>query len=170
MRDFDERTKKVTLTQDDIQEQIRKSLIKGDLFQLKNCNTLIIGLGGTGCTWARETKNLLKSRFDHKELDKHVKYLLFDSDENTLAPLYTGEPEHGNTPRKNAEFQKDAEAFLLSKQEFSDYAKKFPSEIKPWANEEINYRELIDGAGQKRMGGRFYFYANSSIIEQQISK
>jgi hypothetical protein len=157
MKDYDEREKKVTLTPEKIQEQIRKNLIENDLFRLKDCNSLVIGLGGTGCIWAAETRKLLNSRFDLDALDKRVKFLLFDTNSQDLD--------------KMKGLFKDAERQALSSVEFEDYAKNFPPQIEPWVNQTFKktYRELIHAAGQRRMGGRFYFYANSEIIKKKIN-
>jgi hypothetical protein len=161
MKDYNENEKKVTLTPEKIQEQIRKNLIANDLFRLKDCNSLVIGLGGTGCVWAAETRKLLNSRFDLDTLDGRVKYLLFDTNSQDLDKM---KKEKGGLFR-------DAEIQGLSSVAFTDYDKNFPPEIEQWVNQEFKqtYKELIRAAGQRRMGGRFYFYANSEIIKQKIN-
>jgi hypothetical protein len=159
MKDYDEREKKVTLTPEKIQEQIRKNLIENDLFNLKDCNSLVIGLGGTGCDWAAETRKLLNSRFDLAALGERVKFLFFDTNSQYLDDM-----------KKKGNFN-DAETQALSSVEFEGYATNFPSQIEPWVRQEFKqtYKELTKAAGQRRMGGRFYFYANSEIIKGKIN-
>lgn len=147
----------MALTKAEFNERLYRELLKNDLFELLDTQTLIIGLGGTGLRWAANTRKLLTGgRYKLDEINRRVQYLFIDSDPDTFG-LY----DENTIPK--------SDKHLLSNISLQEYLRKIPEEVSPWFNREVPVTEVTDGAGQIRMAGRCLFFENIPDIRRLIS-
>ena len=91
-----------------------------------------------------------------KDIENRVAYLLIDSDSKGF--------------EKYPCIEKD-ERCVLDDTALKNYtAGRYPPEITHWINRDVPAHELINGAGQIRMGGRCYFFENEPVIRSMISQ
>jgi hypothetical protein len=145
------------MTEKQIWERINRELINNYLFDLnEGHHTLIAGLGGTGLKWGTAVKKLLESRYKSEDVNNRAAYLFIDSDSNEFNRYDCIERD---------------ERCILDNTAFRSYtADRCPPEAAHWINRDVPVRELINGAGQIRMGGRCYFFENEPVIRSMITQ
>jgi len=161
------------MTEFEVLSKIGKKLYDNAFELRQGMLALIIGLGGTGCEYAADTKKLFLERYGEEKVNKQIKFLCMDTDEETEVKYVQGKRPIDVNAEKN---KNDKYEPVFVEREYIPLSKIFQRNewIDSWLNEDIaknptvHFGNQANGIGGIRQGGRWVLFSNAAKIIPQL--